>query len=206
MIISKEYSKNDLDNYSKLHGYCYKVITTNNEIYYYEIKKINNIAYINYENPDYLEAVIEEFRKAYEYVNIFKSYDNSFYAEFEPVHTFKLPIDIIQVSEMLINEDRVKKLESIIDPDNIHLSVKIVNDEYVLYGDHNLLYTLKLIGERMVNVFINTTLDETIVEFLNQFIYVLKENNISSISKCVEYDEETYNNEASNYLALFNTL
>ena len=203
MKIIKEYENIKLNNESKLLGYCYKVNIGNSAEYYYEIVKKGNVAYIKYDNPDYLEMVIEEFRTAYEYVNIFKSYDDSFYAEYEKVHTFKLPIDIIQPSEMLINEDRINKLESIIDPNNIHLSVQIINDEYVLLGDHNILYTLKLIGERMVNVFINTTLDKETIEILSQLIYVLKENNITSISKCVLNKPEDYFAQANLYINLF---
>ena len=107
MKIIKEYENIKLNNESKLLGYCYKVNIGNSAEYYYEIVKNDNVAYIIFDNPDYLEMVIEEFRTAYEYVNIFKSYDDSFYAEYEKVHTFKLPIDIIQPSEMLINEDRI---------------------------------------------------------------------------------------------------
>ena len=206
MQIIREYENINLNKESKLLGYCYKVITNNSEEFFYEIVKKDNVAYIKYDNPDYLEAIVEEFRKGYEYVNIFRSYDDSFYAEYDKVHTFKLPIDIIQVSEMIINEDRITELEGIIDPNNIHLSVQIINDEYVLLGDHNILYTLKLIGERMVNVFINTTLDKQVIELLNLLIYVLKENNITSISKCVLNKPNDYFEQANLYINLFNEI
>ena len=206
MQIIREYENINLNKESKLLGYCYKVITNNSEEFFYEIVKKDNVAYIKYDNADYLEAIVEEFRKGYEYVNIFRSYDDSFYAEYDKVHTFKLPIDIIQVSEMIINEDRITELEGIIDPNNIHLSVQIINDEYVLLGDHNILYTLKLIGERMVNVFINTTLDKQVIELLNQLIYVLKENNITSISKCVLNKPNDYFEQANLYINLFNEI
>lgn len=206
MKIIKEYTNINLNNEAKLLGYCYKGNVGNSAEYYYEIIKKDNVAFIKYDNPSYLEMIIEEFRLAYEYVNIFKSYDDSFYAEFDKVHTFKLPIDIIQPTEMLINKERVNKLESIIDPDNIHLSVKIINDEYVLLGDHNILYTLKQIGERMVNVFINTTLDTQTIELLTQLVYVLKENNITSISKCVPNTPEDYFAQAELYINLFEEL
>ena len=88
MQILKEYSDSKLNTSSKLHGYCYKVIVDDN-IYFYEFTKENNIAYLKYDNPEYLELVIEEFRKAYEYVNIIKSKDDSLYAEFDKVFTFK---------------------------------------------------------------------------------------------------------------------
>lgn len=206
MEIIKVYNNGFLNNNSKLLGYCYKVITNNHEEYYYEIEKKDNMGYVKFDNPEYLEIVIEEFRKAYQYVNIFKSYDDSFYAEYDKVHSFKLPIDIIQVSEMIINEERVIQLENIIEPENIHLSVQIINDEYVLLGDHNILYALKSIGERMVNVFINSTLDKSIIELLTQLIYVLKENNITSISKCVLNKPDDYFNQAKLYINLFNEM
>lgn len=206
MQITREYLYEKLDNTSKLLGYCYKVIGVDLKEYYYEIIKKDNVGYIKYVNPEYLELVIEEFRLAYEYVNIFKSYDDSFYAEYDKVYSFKLPIDIIQVSEMLIQESRVNRLESIIDPENIHLSVKIINDEYVLIGDHNLLYALKMIGERMVNVFINTTLDSDTVELLKELIYVLKENNITNITKCTLNKDEDYFFQANQYINLFNEI
>lgn len=202
MQIIKEYSKTSLNTTSKVLGYCYKVIDENNDTYYYEFEKQNNIAYVKYDNPDYLEIVVEEFRNAYEYVNIIKSKDDSFYAEFDKVFTFKLPIECIQVSQLFLNENRIDKLDTIIDPDNIHLSVKILNDKYVLIGDHHLLYSLKSIGQRMVNVFINTTLDNSLIEAINNLTYVLKEQNISSIDKCELVNEKTYNEVSTQYIDL----
>ena len=178
MQILKEYSKTTLNSTNRLLGNCYKVITDNN-IYYYEFTKQNDMAYVNYDNPDYIEAIIEEYRKSNEYVNIIKSKDDSFYAEFDEVFTFKLPIECIQPSQLVINQDRIDKLETIIDPENIHLSVKIIDNKYVLLDDHHLLYALNQIGERMVNVFINTTLDNNIIECISNLvkdIYLLKES------------------------------
>ena len=45
-----------------------------------------------------------------------------------------------------------------------------------------------------------------VLHLIFSFSNAFKISDISSISKCVEYDEETYNTEASNYLALFNTI
>ena len=43
---------------------------------------------------------------------------------------------------MLIQESRVNRLESIIDPENIHLSVKIINDELMFDSFTNINFYL----------------------------------------------------------------
>ena len=202
MQILKEYLETKLNTESKLLGYCYKVIDDNDNIYFYEFFKENNIAYVKYDNPDYLEAVLEEFRYSYEYCNIIKSKDDCFYAEYDKVFSFKLPIECIQPTQLFLNETRINRLETIIEPKNIHLSVKILDDKYVLIGDHHLLYSLKQIGERMVNVFINTTLDESIIDSINNLTYVLKEQNIKSIDKCELVNDKTYNELSKQYIDL----
>ena len=72
MQILKEYSVSRLNSSNRLLGNCYKVITENST-FYYEFTKENNVAYLKYDNPDYIEAVIEEYRKSNEYINIIKS-------------------------------------------------------------------------------------------------------------------------------------
>ena len=58
----------------------------------------------------------------------------------------------------------------------------------------------------MVNVFVNTTLDQSIIECVNNLLYVLTEQNITSIDKCNLVNSTTYNQMTEQYLQLINMI
>ena len=197
-IIQDLFNKTNYLN-SSLFGNLYKVCH-NNQIYYYEFLINNNTATINYNNPEYLDLVVDEYRKTHEYITVYKTQDNTFYANYEKVYSFKLPIKCIQVSENIINENRIKALVDIVEPNDIHLAVIIHNDEYILVGDHHLLYALYEIGEKMVNVYMSTKIDYEKLEFIKSMVYVYKENNIMNINNIELIDEKSY----QTYIKLLN--
>lgn len=182
------YNNENFEIKNSMLGNCY-IVTENHQNYYYEFITNQNTATIIYSNPEYLELIIDEFRKNNEYINEFKTIDNTLKANFNPVQTFKLPIDSLQITNPFLDKNRIDFLIENIDENNTFLPVIIHNDEYVFIGDHHLLYALKENRINLINVFINTKITNGDLKLLSDFIYILKENNIKNIKDCEIIDE-----------------
>ncbi len=166
---------------------CYRLIA--DKTYEYEFKIIKNTAIIKTTNLTYIEAVVEEFRKTNKYINIFKTMDGNFYKEYDPIPTFKLPINIIQISKFFLNQTKIANLEKYFNPEECYLPVQIIDDEYVLLDGHHRLYTAKENYFKMVNVY----LDEITNDAIYDMVYVAKEKNLKNINDAIILADEEYN-------------
>ena len=149
----------------------------NNIKYHYAFERIKDNAIIRYDDITYIDEAAEFFKKYNPYNNKIKSIDNEYYREFEYTYSFKLPINIIQPTDMFVDEEKYNILNEInIDPENIYLPVKIIDDNYVLLNGITILKIMKDNYDRLVNVYINN--DYYVSDDL---LYVLHEKNILKI-------------------------
>ena len=160
-------------------------ITIDNIIYEFIINRQDVI--VNTNDYKYIEEASKIIKKNYPYVNKIYSKDNSYFEEFDYVYTFKLPIKIIQPSKFFIDKDVLDKIDDNFDEDNIILPVAIINDEYVLLDGHVRLYALNQNYIKMVNVYI-----KNYEEYIPDFVYIAKENNIKNISNLDVLEHEEY--------------
>lgn len=167
-------------------GNCYLAIADKD--YEYEFTIINNTATIKTTNLEYIEEVVEEFRKTNKYINIFKTLDGNFYKEYEQVPTFKLPINIIQISKPFLNQTKITNFEKYFNPDECYLPVQIIDDEYVLLDGHHRLYTAKENYLKMVNVYLAEITNDAIYDM----VYVAKERNLKNINDAVILSDEEF--------------
>ncbi len=177
-----------------------KIIITIDKIKY-EFIINNQEAIVSFNDNKYILDAVEILRKEKSYIYKFHSKDNSFYQEFDYVYTFKLPIKIIQPSKFFIDKDLLEKIDDKIDKNNVYLPVAIINDEYVLLDGHTLLYSLNQNYVKMVNVYISDY-----KEYIPDFVYIAKENNIKSIDKLDLVNHDDYNKYWNEFLKQFNII
>ena len=140
---------------------------------------------------DYLPLInqaIDEFRKYNKYVNIFYNQDRSFYKAFDEIHTFKLPINIIQPSRFFINKTNYESISKYLEDKEVYLPVYILNDEYVLLDGHARLLAKNNEDFKMVNVYL-----DDFNESLDNLVYMAKEQNINNIKMVKTVTDDEYN-------------
>ncbi|MBE6138022.1 MAG: hypothetical protein E7176_06475 [Erysipelotrichaceae bacterium] len=163
-------------------------INENNQTYYYEFNIANKKALITYNDDTYLDIAIDEYRKHNPIISIFYNKDNSFYKAFDEIPTYKLPISCIQPTKFFLSEEILNNLEEYIDEDDqIYIPVAIIDEEYVCIDGHHRLMYLNRNYEKLVNVYLYKY-----PSYLNDFIYLAKENNIKSISNVKILKDEEY--------------
>ncbi|MGM9969609.1 MAG: hypothetical protein ACI35S_04335 [Anaeroplasma sp.] len=201
MKIERDRISNIYNEKSRLLGNCFTV-TDNNNKYFYEFLIDKNEAIIKTNNLQYIEEVVGEFRFYNKYITKFHTEDNSYFEEFEPVYSFKLPIKCLQPSQFFIDEEKLKIIDNNLSSNEIYIPVAIIDDEYVILDGHTRLYAMTLNYEKLVNVYLDNY-DESI----SDFVYMAKEQNIRDISSMHvlshnEYDkywnkfcEEYFNNK-----------
>ena len=136
----------------------------------------------------YINEAINEFRKYNKYVNIFYNEDRSFYKAYDEIHTFKLPINIIQPSKFFINEESLKSVSEYLENKEVYLPVVILNDEYVLLDGHARLYAKMNEDFKMVNVYLDNDYPS-----LDDLVYMAKEQNINNIKSLKIINDSEYN-------------
>ncbi len=171
---------------AKILGNAFTIID-NNIKYYYEFIPDGTKSIIKYNDMKYIIDAINEYRIYNKHVTKFKDINNNFYKAFDDIFYFKLPIKVIQPSNFFVDLDKIAIFEEYIDPSNVYLPVAIINDEYVLLDHHNLLYFLNECNIKLVNVFI-TDYDE----YINDFVYLAKENNIFNVNGLKALKHEDY--------------
>lgn len=162
-------------------------ILDNNQKYYYEFEVNDTKALIKYNDLKYIEDAINEFRIYQKHVTKFSDLGNNFYKAFDDIFSFKLPIKCIQPSSFFIDLSKIEMFEEYLDPENVYLPVAIINDEYVLLDHHNLLYFLDQCNQKLVNVFITDY-----ESYINDFVYLAKENNILNVKGLKALSHEEY--------------
>ncbi len=175
------------------------IIEKENKEYKFIIKKQEATVIAN--DYDNIEEIVEFVRRLRPHIYKFHSPNNTYYQEFDIVYSFKLPIKIIQPSKFFIDKDLLEKIDDKIDKNNVYLPVAIINDEYVLLDGHTLLYSLNQNYVKMVNVYISDY-----KEYIPDFVYIAKENNIKSIDKLDLVNHDDYNKYWNEFLKQFNII
>lgn len=185
MKIYRDYDSKNYNNTNQKYGNCFTV-KNNNEYFYYDFTVSKHEATINTNELKYIDLAINEFRKYNSYISIFKTMDNSFYKTFDEKHTFKLPINIIQVSHFFLNQKKIDIFENM-NLDEIYIPVAIINDEYVCLDGHHRLYEAYINNMKMVNVYL-----EKYDNYVNDFIYFAKENQLFKITDLTILSDDEY--------------
>ena len=173
------------------------IIEINKNEYKFKIK--NDDAIIEYKNSVNVIEATNLFNKLRPYISRVHTKNNEFYQEFDKVHTFKLPIDILQPSKMFIDEEILNKIDDDLDDNIIYFPVAIINDEYVLLDGHARLYKIKENYVKMVNVYI-----ADYDEYIPDFVYICKEGNIKNIKNIHVLKHEEYELYWNQFLEQFN--
>ncbi len=135
----------------------------------------------------YINEAIDEFRKYNKYVNVFYNEDRSFYKAFDEIHTFKLPIKVIQPSKIFISNSSLEAISKHLEDKEVYLPVTILNDEYVLLDGHARLYAKMNEDFKMVNVYLDDDFPS-----LDDLVYMAKEQNILNIKGVKLLSNEEY--------------
>ena len=178
---SKVYSEKN-----RLLGNCFTIKKDIEFHYEFDIRGFE--ALIICDNLVYINEAIEEFRKYNKYISVYYNKNRSFYKAYDEIHTFKLPINIIQPTEFFINEENLNNISKYLENKEVYLPVNILNDEYVLLDGHTRLYAKYLEDCKMVNVYIDDMNDK-----IDDLVYMAKEQNINNIKalKLLNNDEYT---------------
>ena len=188
MKIIRDRENNIYSDKNKSLGNTFTIIENNQKFYYeFDIRGFEALIITDY--LPYIEIAIEEFRKYSKYVSIFYTENRDFYKAFDDLQTFKLPINIIQPSKPFVNEINLKNVSKYLENSEVYLPVNIINDEYVLLDGHTRLYAKNLENQKMVNVYIDDIEPE-----IEDLVYLLKEQNISTIRNVEILSNEDYNN------------
>ena len=186
MEIIRDRESSFYEQKSKDLGNAFTIID-NNIKYYYEFYPNKQEATIKTNDLKYVLEAIDEYRIYNKHITKFKDLNNEFYKQFDDVFTFKLPIKCIQPSSFFVDLKKIELFEEYIDFDNVYLPVNIINDEYVLLDHHNLLYFLNECNQKLVNVFITDY-----ESYINDFVYLAKENNILNVKGLKPLSHEEY--------------
>ncbi|MDE6584572.1 MAG: hypothetical protein K2K15_04130 [Anaeroplasmataceae bacterium] len=186
MEILKEYMDTYFKESSRVLGNCY-IVKTALRTYHYEFILKGKHAIISYDALDFIEEVTEIHHKEHKYIEDYSTENHSFYKSYEKTFTFKLPIEILQVSRFCLSKERLDNLRTHVELEEIYLPVQIIDDEYVLLNQHHLLYLLKENDFKMVEVY----LDED-TPIIRDFLYLLKEQNIRHIDELPILSEQSF--------------
>lgn len=187
MKIIKTETDTYFDEKSRVLGNCYQVMDSGN-IYHFEFIVEGNEAKIISDTSNYLEEVATEYHRVH--LNIIRYYteNHTFYMSFDSVHTFKLPISILQVSEFFLNQTKLDNLKNDLNLDSLAIPVQIIDDEYVVIRNHHSLYLAWEEGHKMVNVYLDDVNQKT-----RDYLYLAKEQNIKTVKdmRIITNDEYT---------------
>ncbi len=167
-------------------GWCYLLIDKD-QTSHYEFVPQKHEALVITDDEKHLEMVVERFHQEHKAIHTYYTANHDYYQVFDKVQTFYLPISILQVSELFLNEAKLKELEPIIQYDNLYFPVQIIHDEYVVLNYHHELYLAYQEGIKMVPVYLDTP-DVSIQDL----IYIAKEQNLHSIKDIPVLDEANY--------------
>lgn len=166
-------------------GYAYEIMVGEKKFYYlFEVNQFEAI--VKTDNEEYLEIVVDAFHQRHKPVSTYYTLNHSFYKSYDEVHTFLLPITILQVSKPFLDQEIVNELKEI-EITNYHFPVTIVQDEYVLLKGHHVLKACQEAGMKMVSVY----LDEPTPLLLDR-LYLLKEQNVKYINEIPLLKSEEY--------------
>ena len=186
MRIVKTKDDKYFNEHSLLLDNCYLVVEDGNT-YHYEFLVTKNEAEIHCDSIQFIKQVTEEYHQEHPYISKYHTKDQSFYMAFDEIHTFKLPLSILQVSKAFLDQSRLEKLRNCDDSIDLILPVQIVDDEYVVLDKHHLLYLAYEYGDRMVTVFVSDQ-----IPLSSDYLYLIKEQNIRTIKDMHIITHEEY--------------
>lgn len=157
-------------------GNCYWVIEEN-DVFHYEFLVKKQEAQIISDTQDHLEEVVKAYHLTHPFIYTYYSKDHSFFMTFDEIKTFKLPISILQVSQIFLDEERLEALKPYHEDLDLYFPVQIIDEEYVLLNQHHELYLTFHDGIRMVDVY----MDEN-KAVSKDYLYLAKEQNIKTIN------------------------
>ncbi|MDE7264274.1 MAG: hypothetical protein K2N64_06405 [Anaeroplasmataceae bacterium] len=167
-------------------GNCYKV-NVKNQSYFYEFIIKGNYATIECSCPLFLEEVVKQHQLEHKWVTEYRSETYGFYMSFEEIHTFKLPISILQVSNVFLNQkklDQITKYEELV---HYPVPVAIIEDEYVILNGHHQIFLAKELGYKMIDVYLDKPKG-----LIYDYIYLAKEQNIKTVCDMKKISNEEY--------------
>lgn len=197
MKIIQDFKSTYYPEQSRILGNCFTV-EDGDKIYHYEFVQKGSEATIKTDSLEFLEAVIEHFRRENRHISVFRTLDSSFYKSYDETFTFKLPISILQVSQFFLNSNRLNDLKTVLDYEHICVPVTILEDEYVLLSRHHEVYLAQAEGIKMVDVYMDTPSSNT-----KDFVYIAKEQNIRHIGDLKLLEEPEYINITEQFKNLF---
>ena len=180
---------------NRLLGNCFTIKDKIDSHYEFDIRGFEALIKTDY--LPFVNQAIDEFRKYNKYVNVFYNEDRSFYKAFDEIHTFKLPINIIQPSKFFVSKSSYDSINNYLEDKDVYLPVTILNDEYVLLDGHARLLAKLNEDNKMVNVYLDDPNNN-----LDDLVYMAKEQNIKSIKSVNVINDDEYNE----YIGFINNL
>ena len=160
---------------ARILGNCYLVIE-GIHTYHYEFQVKGNEALVLCDEESYLEDVVTEYHKHNLHIYKYFTQENSFFMTFDQMYTFKLPISILQVTNIFLDQSHLDTLRKYLPLETIVYPVQIIEDEYVILDKHHSLYLAQEDGMKMVDVYV----DESICAHKG-YLYLAKEQNIKTV-------------------------
>ena len=171
---------------NKALGNCFTIVD-NDKKYHYEFEIHDDQARVIYDNIFHIKDAIGAFRKYNKHIVRFYNSDRSFYLAFDDIHTFKLPVDILQPSKFFIDEEKYNAIEKHLENERLVVPVTILDDEYVLLDGHARVKYLIDNYVKMVDVY----LDTPDIDCQNR-VYIAKENNLFKVKNMEILPHEEY--------------
>lgn len=158
--------------------------------YVFEICDIKD-AIVYYENEDYVDQVINEFRFYSTFVVNFYDKDHRLIKKFDDVKLKKIPIVEIQPSQLCISIDKLNRVLTWANKEtNLVIPIYENNGIFIATDGHTRLKALELLGVKDVYVYLDS--DES-GKYINDFVKFANENNIYKVHDMPIVSSDDYN-------------
>lgn len=171
---------------SNILGNCYRV-NTKDQSYPFEFILEEKSATIQCSSSDFLEEVAKEHHKEHKWITEYRNETYGFYMSFEDIHTFKLPISILQVSKCFLNQNQLEQISKYEEIVHYPIPVAIIEDEYVIINGHHQVFLANELGYKMVDVYVDEPKN-----LIYDYLYLTKEQNIKTIKDMKKISQEEY--------------
>ena len=197
MTIIKTFVEPYFKEKSRILGNCY-IICDQNVKHHYEVIPQNKSAKILSDTDQYLEEIANAHHQENPDILFYYTDDHTFTMHFEEIHIFKLPISILQVTKLFLNETYLAHLRNYLDVESICIPVEIIDDEYVILDKHHEVFLAAENGIRMINVYMSTPTKD-----IQNVLYLAKEQNIRTVQNLKLLSSEEYELITKQLEALF---
>lgn len=162
------------------------MIIEDNNVYTYEFEIRDFKASVIANTDKYIEEVIEEFHFFNAIIFEFER-NGRLIKSYEPKQIIRLPISILQPSQLYICEEKLKRINDYMLEEEIFIPVALIDDEYVVLDGHTRLYSLYDNAARMANCYF-----DEYSEYIKDFVYFAKEQGIVSVNKMNVIPKDKY--------------